>query len=301
VARPAEKVYTPRSVETAYSEVPAPKLASIEDPKPSELPKPVPAMDLPARNVSDVPVKKPGDTSSGLSPAVVYLQNLKLQMDRLDKDVTGLKAVASQLAAQQIQQTELVLKRLDELSEKLRNPMPSSAAAASGSAPAGNSSSDAGGDGSPPLAEPAPAPIVVAPPPDAPVQKEERREPTAEMIIAAAEPQATVVEASQASSSAAEDSAAPAAADRTPDPASDKTMVIEPTAPPIKLGGSDIPAPARPGFESTARAGAGAVPDETIRVDVTASPAKRAPAASDPKAPQHEPPKPARKGPVWPI
>ena len=59
-------------------------------------------------------------SSGGLSPAVVYLQNIKSQMERFDKEIVALKT----LSAQQAAQGELVLKRLAELSEGLKTGAP---------------------------------------------------------------------------------------------------------------------------------------------------------------------------------
>lgn len=59
-----------------------------------------------------------GETGAGggLSPAAVYLQNIKSQMDKFDKEIAALKAAASQ----QVAQEELVLKRLAELAEAVK-------------------------------------------------------------------------------------------------------------------------------------------------------------------------------------
>ena len=59
-------------------------------------------------------------SSGGLSPAVVYLQNIKSQMEKFDKEIAALKT----LSAQQAAQGELVLKRLAELAEGLKTGAP---------------------------------------------------------------------------------------------------------------------------------------------------------------------------------
>lgn len=64
----------------------------------------------PERRRSDIP------GSGGISPAVVYLQNIQSQLERFDKEIAALKG----LSAQQAVQGELVLKRLSELAEGLK-------------------------------------------------------------------------------------------------------------------------------------------------------------------------------------
>jgi hypothetical protein len=56
-----------------------------------------------------------GATTGGLSPAVVYLQNIKMQMERMDKEISGLKSLADRQAAQ----GELLLAHLAELTQRL--------------------------------------------------------------------------------------------------------------------------------------------------------------------------------------
>ncbi|HAM36718.1 MAG TPA: hypothetical protein DEB40_00670 [Elusimicrobia bacterium] len=56
-------------------------------------------------------------TSTGsISPAVVYLQNIKSQMEKFDKEILGLKS----LAAQQAAQGDLLLRRISELAEAVQ-------------------------------------------------------------------------------------------------------------------------------------------------------------------------------------
>lgn len=55
-------------------------------------------------------------SSGGLSPAVAYLQNIKAQMEKFDKEIAALRS----LAAQQSAQGETVLSRLAELAESVK-------------------------------------------------------------------------------------------------------------------------------------------------------------------------------------
>ncbi len=55
-------------------------------------------------------------SSGGISPAVVYLKNIKSQMEKFDKEIAVLKG----LSAQQAAQGELVLQRLSELADGLK-------------------------------------------------------------------------------------------------------------------------------------------------------------------------------------
>ncbi len=310
---PTEKVYTPRSVVDAMKAAEAEKAAAPASapgpvPKPAPAPIPTPApkptaeaapapASAPAASERTIPpAMKKADTTGGISPAVVYLKNLKNQMERLDKDIAGLKTVAAQQAAQ----NDLILKKLAELGDKLAQApasVSSPAQPASGETlPAGAAPTDSGvrtidleivperaapppapapkkkkaPAQSAPAAQPAPAPqpqpVVVAPPPEEPA-------PLPVVEPAAAAPAAEEpVEEPKAEPASAEPAEAPAEAE--------KTMVIEPTVSPVKLGGADIPPPPRPGFEAAS------------------SKVELAPPPGDKPA---EAPKPARKGPVWPI
>jgi len=76
--------------------------------------KPV-AVSLPPAPVVALPEPRRGDSnnSGGVSPAVVYLQNIKSKMETFEKEISTLTA----LSAQQAAQGELLLKRLSELAE----------------------------------------------------------------------------------------------------------------------------------------------------------------------------------------
>ncbi|MFA6004725.1 MAG: hypothetical protein WC881_11735 [Elusimicrobiota bacterium] len=94
-ARPEEKTVT------------LPPVAAVRPAPEPIVPAPAPA---PEKRRSD-------STSTGsLSPAVVYLQNIKAQMEKFDKEIADLKS----LAAQQSAQGEIVLKRISELGESIK-------------------------------------------------------------------------------------------------------------------------------------------------------------------------------------
>lgn len=271
-ASPSEKVYTPKVAappepvkSVAAEPAPAPKAAKTAEPEPKVDP----------ANIT-FSGKKSESSTGGISPAVVYLQNMKLQMDRLDKDITGLKSIA----AQQNTHTDLILKKLGELSDKVAavadvqraiaegafggasaQPAAAPAPAAASTpapAPAGNAAPDAGRD----VGHPADDPVRTID-----LQPEAAAEPKPEPKPKKAK--AVVPE----------------------DAAPDKTLVIEPTVAPIKLGGSDVPLPARPGFEEP----------KAETPAPAAAPSIELKPINGSQEPSTEAPKPARKGPVWPI
>jgi hypothetical protein len=99
----------------------------VAAPQPEAAPAPKPAAAVAAPGYTGPERRRSEATSSGgLSPAVVYLQNIKSQMERFDKEIAALK----NLSAQQSAQGELLLKRLAELAEGLktgvspRSPLP---------------------------------------------------------------------------------------------------------------------------------------------------------------------------------
>lgn len=62
------------------------------------------------------PERRKSDTTTGqLSPAVVYLQNMKTQLEKFDADIAALKASASQQSAQ----GEAIIQRLAALTDAL--------------------------------------------------------------------------------------------------------------------------------------------------------------------------------------
>lgn len=261
------------------AEKPAPKPAAA----PAEAPVIKPAAAPAAATAAPAPAVKKSEatTTGGLSPAVVYLQNLKTQMDRLDKEITGLKSLAGQHATQ----NEMILKHLAELADKLDKVSVAPPAAAPTTASAGPAEPE------PEPASALPETLEIAPRPAAPAVEMERpaAEPAAEpMKTIELEIAARVAAPAPEPAAAPEPEPAPAAA--PPAPESDKTMIIEPTVAPIKLTDTKtIPLPKPPGFE--------------LSVETPAAEPVPAPAAA-PGKPSDEPaelPKPARKGPVWPI
>lgn len=124
-AEAGEKVYVPKAALADYPE-PVP----VVKPAPKPAPARIPAVEAEAEAPAPEPVKKepekkrdPATSSGGLSPAVAYLQNLKLQVDALEKELAQLKG----LAARQSAQGELILKKLAELAEKAAAPAPAAA------------------------------------------------------------------------------------------------------------------------------------------------------------------------------
>jgi hypothetical protein len=85
-------------------------------PAPAPAPKPAPASE--ATQALNAPERRKSEsTLSGQnSPAVAYLQNIKTQMEKFDKEIAGLKALSSQQAAQ----SEAIMRKLTELAEQMR-------------------------------------------------------------------------------------------------------------------------------------------------------------------------------------
>ncbi len=268
---PAEKIYIPKPVaeapkpiSVAPSPQPAPmplkSVAAPEAPalKPLIVEAPAPKAAAPAPQ----PAKK-AETTGPLSPALVYMQNLKEQMERLDKDIGSLKSLVGQQAAQ----NDTILKRLADLADKLET-MPAASAAA-----------------------PAPAPAETHLPATLELERAAPPAPTPAPAPKAEAMRSLEIEIASMTSPAPEPKSpepAPQKAEPTPD--ADKTMVIEPTISPLKLtDNKDIPLPTRPGFETPAPAAS----------EPAQPPQEKADKPADPAA--ESSPKPARKGPVWPI
>lgn len=117
--------------------------------------------------------KRRGETTTGgISPAVVYLQNIKMQMEKFDKEIAGLRSLASQQAAQ----GDLILRQLADLKGRLTE-----AAAASAARPESRTQS---------VLKPEPQPEPEAKPQEKPILKaaEEKTQPPApaEKLVAAA-------------------------------------------------------------------------------------------------------------------
>lgn len=264
---PAAKVYTPGGA-VAVAEKPAP----VEAPAPVEKPASKAAtLPPPDPSLQTTPVAKE-NTTGGLSPAVVYLQNMKTQMERLDKDISGLKS----MAAQQGQHTDLILKRLAELADKVSAISDAQQALAEGAFAAASAPAPAAAPV--PAPEPKPAAKAVEVPKPAPVVVEE---PTP--VEVKPEPVRTIDLGEPAAETPKPEKKAKKTVVVPEDAAADKTLVIEPTVKPVAKG-EDIPLPPKPTAADPAAA-------PTIELSPPAG-AGEAPAES---------PKPARKGPVWPI
>jgi hypothetical protein len=141
---PVRPVYIPDEPEAPAAEEPAPA------PHPAAEEKPAPAPAAPAR-------KSPETTTGGISPAVVYLQSIKNQLEELQKTTRALAARVDGVASRD----EALIERLGELA----------AAVAALKAPAASASSD---EAPPPAAKKAqkaaasPAPAVSLQPPEQP-------------------------------------------------------------------------------------------------------------------------------------
>jgi outer membrane biosynthesis protein TonB len=141
---PAHEPVAPVMVREEKAPEPAPaRVASVES-KPAE----TPAYAGPDRR------KDPANTTGGLSPAVVYLQNIKLELDEIHKEMRALaKRVDDELGGV-ASRDEALIERLADLTrsvEALKTSVPASAPAA---APE-------------PQPEPKPEPVVEAPKPKA--------------------------------------------------------------------------------------------------------------------------------------
>ena len=121
---PAQRIQSQRIVEPEPAPAPAP--APITAPAPKPQPRAVPvAMERPAPERAPVasaqpPQKKAENSTTGASPAVVYLQNLKTQMEHMDKEISGLIADFNGLKSRQENQNELILKQLAQLAEEIK-------------------------------------------------------------------------------------------------------------------------------------------------------------------------------------
>ncbi len=178
----AEKIYIPRPIEPISS----PKLSIVEPvavlrkaaPVPS--PSPSPALGPDAETASEKPApekKKSENSTGGLSPAVVYLQNLKGQIEHLDKEMGQLKGLASQQAAQ----GDLILKRLADLAQRLAQ-VEAAPRATADAAPAPEVPEAA----APPAIEPAQA--VQADPEPAPAVETPEPAPAAQPVVSQTQP-----------------------------------------------------------------------------------------------------------------
>lgn len=95
---------------------PAPAPVSAPVPAPQAFPEPSPAKPILPGSPAPVPNLKSGQTlTGGISPAVVYLQNLKEQLEGLRKEVQAVKTQVSGVSQKNESQWNEVLLRLDEI------------------------------------------------------------------------------------------------------------------------------------------------------------------------------------------
>lgn len=158
-AEPTLKMIAPVQREPEPLPKPAPQSESpaaqpSAEPLPAPVPAPAPASEpSPAKPVlpsaAPVPNLRSGQTlTGGISPAVVYLQNLKEQLEGLRKEVQSVKTQMTGISQKSESQFGEILRRLDDM----RGGIPASA-----SPPAPAAASVA----------PSPAPVVIAPAPAA--------------------------------------------------------------------------------------------------------------------------------------
>ncbi|MDD5630284.1 MAG: hypothetical protein PHU21_14555 [Elusimicrobia bacterium] len=119
-AAPAPEALPPKPVVVALSPTPAakpvilpkaPVAAAPPAPAPKAEPAPPQAKAAPAEPVRAAAPAAAGPRSEGVNSAVAYLQGIKAQMEKFDKNIAALKALSEQQAVQ----NQLVLKRLSEL------------------------------------------------------------------------------------------------------------------------------------------------------------------------------------------
>lgn len=135
----------------------APRVASHAEPKPEakpDLPKPKPDAEAPRRD--------PANSTGGISPAVVYLQNIKIELADLHKDLRTLaKRVDDELASVSTRD-EALIERLGELTRAVEGFKAAQAEAAPAPAPAPEPAPrKARKEKAAPAPEPAPEPALV--------------------------------------------------------------------------------------------------------------------------------------------
>jgi hypothetical protein len=262
VSQPQAKPVTAASLPTASA---TPVGSPAPDPRKGGLP----AAAAPAQGGGYTgPDRRRGDlTASGsLSPAVVYLQNIKSQMEKFDKEISALKSLSVQQAAQ----GELLLKRLSELAENIKT------------APA------------PHAALPAPAqPIELSL--ETAVQGSPAKEPIELKPAKAVEPAKRAKAVVEAASGAA-----PTSKPRAVLPAEKKAEAPSVEKSDRAVSGA-LPEPAQK--EGPAAEPAAVIIEslpQTAAVFAPA-PAEAAPAAAAPPQEPADQPSQPRKGPVWPV
>ncbi|MBI2788646.1 MAG: hypothetical protein HYX59_08195 [Elusimicrobia bacterium] len=163
----------------------SPKVAShAEAPEPKQEPKPEPKPRMEPEFTGPERRKDPANTTGGISPAVVYLQNIKVELADLHKDLRALsKRVDDELSSVSTRD-EALIERLGELTRAVE----AMKAAAPAPAPAAEPAAEA---------EEAPKPARKArkaekPPEPAPEVVVEAPTPAAEVVLEAPKPEAEV-------------------------------------------------------------------------------------------------------------
>jgi hypothetical protein len=247
---------------------PEPKLAETE-----AAPVPAPAKEAPPPQAAAEPKKvNPSITqTSGLSPAIVYLQNLKIQIEHFEKEIHQLRGQILDFAKKHDAQFDDIVKRMGEMQAEFhqqeRAPQASPAPVAPVPEPA------------PVVPEEAPRPAPVA---DAPLQIEERTVELSPASVAAAVAVENKVSLSE-----------PVA------PAPEPTMPIQ-IAPEVAVASAPASAPVQVA-EDIAQSLTLSAPGQPA---AESKPAEAKPAESNPaEAAEGEDDilKPRAKGPVWPV
>jgi 2-oxoglutarate dehydrogenase E2 component (dihydrolipoamide succinyltransferase) len=276
---PATEPQSPvvRPVWTAPQAAAAPKIASVPPPKTEEFPHPDAA-----------PAHKTESTTGGISPAVVYLQNIKMQLEELHGDTRRLAQRVDQITARD----EALIERLGEIVQAVSElkaaglsaaPAPAPSAAAVETAPAPKRAKKAE-----PAPEPAPAP---------------------EPVVSAEKPAALVIEPPTASGvpgakkDKSEKKTEPVVVKAEPAPKAEPPEKLEPDekAEPVKKALS-VDETVRMELDDVI---ANQLSQLTVKKDaVRTTPAEAAPPAAEPAAAPASEPEPGekpRRGPVWPV
>lgn len=239
-----------------------------------------------------------GPTTGGISPAVVYLQNLKIQMEHFEKEIHQLRTQMLAYTQTHDKEFKLLLDKLGELQSGIQGrPAPAAAPApAPKAAPAPAPKVVAAPKPAPapapapkpaPAPEPKPAPApapkpapVAEPKPEPKVESSEQ--PTIQIELGARPaPGMTKTAAKPAPEPKPEPKAAPA-----PAPATEPTLAVAP--PPADEKTVVIPPPAKKAEPETAE-------------QIAAGLSLKFPGGEPLVPPAEEEPNPGAKGPVWPV
>lgn len=236
----------------------SPKVVSHADapePKPEPKPRTEPEFTGPERR------KDPANTTGGISPAVVYLQNIKVELADLHKDLRALsKRVDDELSSVSTRD-EALIERLGELTravEAMKSAAPAPAAE--------------------PSAEPEEAPKPARKARKAEKPPEPEPQPAAEVVVEAPPPAAEVVL-------------------EAPTPAAEVSIEVLPP-PPAEEPAPVAEVKAGPSPDETIRMELGAlIAEPPVKAE---APAAAEPAA-EPSKEEAPPVEKPRRGPVWPV